>query len=375
MKKYYIAIIIILIIIAMCFMIIKNNNTSKEPIEEKETSIDERIFADTYKKAEEKVKTLTLEEKIGQIFLVRYHENAVEMLKKYGFGGYILFEKDFKNKTEEEVKTEIKTLQENSKIPLLIAVDEEGGKVVRISSNINLANERYKSPRELYEIGGFDKIKEDTIEKSKVLYNLGINLNLAPVVDVSTNENDYIYQRTLGKDSKLTSIYARSVIQASKEGKVSYTLKHFPGYANNKDTHNGISVDNKSYKEIEDNDLPPFKAGIEEGAEAVMVSHNIVTSIDQDNPASLSKAVHDVLKNELKFTGVIITDDLDMGAISKVDDAVVKAVLAENDLIIVTDYEKSINEVKQALEEGRIREEQIDEHVTKILAWKYYKFD
>ncbi len=116
-----------------------------------------------------------------------------------------------------------------------------------------------------------------------------------------------------------------------------------------------------------------LKHGIEEGAEAVLVSHNIVNSIDSENPASLSKKVNDVLKDELEFTGVIITDDLDMGAVSKEQDAVVKAILAGNDLIIVTDYEASIEAVKKALEEGRISEEEINEKVLKILAWKYYK--
>ena len=104
-----------------------------------------------------------------------------------------------------------------------------------------------------------------------------------------------------------------------------------------------------------------------------MVSHNIVTSIDKDNPASLSKKMHDILRDELEFTGVIITDDLDMGAVSSDKDAVVKAVLAGNDLIIVTDYETSITDVKKALEEGRISEENINEKARQILAWKCYK--
>lgn len=116
-----------------------------------------------------------------------------------------------------------------------------------------------------------------------------------------------------------------------------------------------------------------LRHGIESGAEAVLVSHNIVNSIDSENPSSLSKKVHDVLRNELEFTGVIITDDLDMGAVSKEQDAVVKAILAGNDLIIVTDYEASIEAVKKALEEGRIKEEDINEKVLNILEWKYYK--
>lgn len=372
-KIIIISIITIMIgIIGVYFFTKEDDNLS---INEKVVSqdIDERIFKETYVKAEEILKTMSLEEKIGQLILARYPEKDQKAeLEKYKFGGYILFERDFKNKTENEIKDEIASLKDGLNIPILVAVDEEGGKVVRISSNSNLVSERFKSPNELYNLGGFDKIKEDTIEKSKVLENLGINLNLAPVVDVSTNEKDYIYQRTLGKDKDLTSVYAKTVIEASKEGSVSYTLKHFPGYASNKDTHNGISVDNKSYEEIVSNDFPPFIAGIKAGAEAVMVSHNIVTSIDKENPASLSKSVHEVLRNELGFTGVIITDDLDMGAISNIEDATVKAILAGNDLIIVTDYEKSIKDVKKAVENGIISEDIINEHALQILSWKYY---
>ena len=109
------------------------------------------IFEAYYEKAEEKLKTLSLEEKIGQIFLVRYPEkNKIEELQKYKFGGYLFFEKDFKNKSQEEIKGEIANLQANSSIPLLIAVDEEGGKIVRVSSNHKLIPEKFKSPSELY---------------------------------------------------------------------------------------------------------------------------------------------------------------------------------------------------------------------------------
>lgn len=327
-----------------------------------------------YEKSKETMQTLTKEEKIGQIFLCRYPErNAVEDLQNYKLGGYLWFEKDFKNKTEDQIKEEISNLQKASNIPLLIAIDEEGGKVVRASSNQNLRTEKFKSPRELYQEGGYEKIKQDTIEKSKFLSNLGINLNLAPVVDVTTNPLDYMYQRSLGEDTEKTSEYAKTVIEASKEGTVSYTLKHFPGYGNNSDTHKGTSKDNKTYEEIEKTDLPPFEAGIKAGAEAVLVSHNIVASIDEENPASLSPKINKLLRENLNFNGIIITDDLYMGAVSEDPEAVIKSVQAGNDIIIVTDYKKSIEDVTRAIEEGKISQETIDRMVTRILAWKYYK--
>ncbi len=336
--------------------------------------LDKGIFSQYYVLAKNKLETMSLDEKIAQILLVRYPDsNAAEILKKYQIGGYIFFEKDLKNKTREEVQNMIQKLQQVAKIPILTAVDEEGGTVVRVSSNPNLAKERFKSPKELYNAGGFSKIEQDTIEKSVLLHDLHLNLNLAPVVDVSTNSNDYMYNRTLGENTELTSTYAKTVIKASKGTKVSYTLKHFPGYGNNSDTHQGNAIDNRSLQEIQSNDLPPFKAGIEAGAEAILVSHNTVTSIDPNNPASLSPSIHNLLRNDLNFTGIIMTDDLAMGATSAIDNAIVRAILAGNDLIITTDYEEGINLIKKAIKDGTISEDLIDKLSFRVLAWKYYK--
>lgn len=335
---------------------------------------DNGIFSTYYTLAYNKLKTLSIDEKIGQLFLVRYPDNnAQELLKKYNFAGYVFFEKDFRNKSEVEVQTMMKELQKAATIPILTATDEEGGSVVRVSSNPDLVSSKFKSSQDLYATGGFGLIKEDTINKSKVLKNLGINLNLAPVVDVSTNPNDYMYNRSLGQNTTLTSTYAETVINASKNTGVSYTLKHFPGYGNNKDTHTGSSTDSRSYDDIINNDIPPFESGIKAGAEAVLVSHNIVTSIDNNNPASLSPSVHNLLRNNLGFTGIIITDDLDMVAVSSIDNVTAKAVLAGNDLIITTDYEESINSVKNAIKNGTISEEYIDKLAFRVISWKYYK--
>ena len=254
---------------------------------------DNGIFKDFYIFAAKKLKTMSLDEKIAQLLLVRYPDtNPVETLEKYQFGGYVFFEKDFRDKTKPEVKEMINNLQNVSKVPILTAVDEEGGTVVRVSSNPNLASSKFESPRDLYLSGGFEKIRQDTINKSLLLSELGLNLNLAPVVDVSTNSSDYMYKRTLGENTELTSTYAKTVISTSKGLGVSYTLKHFPGYGNNSDTHTGQSIDNRSYDDIVKNDLPPFEAGINEGAEAVLVSHNTVTNIDSTNIVSLYKFLY-----------------------------------------------------------------------------------
>lgn len=352
----------------------KNSIYNNEIINIAEEQTKKRIFNKYEKQAKQRLELMTIDEKIGQIFLVRFPDNdAEEALQQYKFGGYIFFAKDFAGKTKKQVKDRMDNLQKISNIPILTAVDEEGGSVVRISSNPNLAKEKFKSPMELYQIGGFNKIKEDTIEKSKLLKSLGINLNLAPVVDVCTSTNDYMFKRSLGQKTELTATFAKTVIKASKGTQVSYTLKHFPGYGNNQDTHTGEVIDKRSYEDIIKYDIPPFVEGINSGAESILVSHNIVTSIDKDNPASLSKKVHDLLRNDLGFTGIIITDDLDMGAVSNDRNATLKALQAGNDLIITTNYKDSINSIKKALQEGEITEETLNNAVMHVLAWKYYK--
>lgn len=342
--------------------------------ENKKENHDLGLFKDYYSFAQKKLETMTIDEKISQLLLVQMpSRDAANVLKQNQFGGYLLFSKDFKDKTKEETVKMIQELQEVSKIPAFIAVDEEGGSVVRVSSNPNLAQQKFLSPSELYQDGGLERIKQDTVSKSLLLSSLGINLNLAPVVDVATNPSDYMYPRSLQENTETTAKYAKTVIEASKGGNVSYTLKHFPGYGNNADTHTNSVTDSRTYESIVKNDLPPFEEGIKAKAEAVLVSHNIVTNIDSNNPASLSPAIHNILRSDLDFTGVIITDDLTMKALNNVQNPVSQAVLAGNDLLIVSDYENAMIELKEALENQVISEKLINDRVLRILAWKYYK--
>lgn len=346
--------------------------------DEEDTAIrtTDSIFDQFKDLANKKLQEMTLEEKIGQILLVKYPDdtNIKQIINDYKIGGFIFFEKDFKDKTTEEVQNMMNSLQKMSKIPLLTAVDEEGGDVIRISSNKKLIETEFLSPRQLYLQGGFDLIREDTKRKSTFLEKLGINVNLAPSVDVSTNSTDYIYNRTLGENASLTSTYAKTVIEASKtNNSVSYVLKHFPGYSNNEDSHKGKVVDTRTLDEIRENDLPPFEAGIKSNAEAILVNHNIVQSLDQNNPASLSANVHNFLVADLAFTGITMTDDLSMNAVSSIENVAVKALLAGNDIIIITDYEQNFNDIKKAVDDGIISEKLINEIAHKIISWKYYK--
>ena len=257
---------------------------------------------------------------------------------------------------------------------MLIAVDEEGGTVVRVSSNPNLRSEKFKSPQELFAEGGFERIASDTKEKCELLNSLGINVNLAPVADVSTDPNDFIYNRSFGQDAEQTASFVETVVKTSSENNISSVLKHFPGYGNNIDTHTGIAIDDRDYSTFETSDFIPFKRGIDSKVQGILVSHNIVKSMDENYPASLSPSVHDILRNKLGFTGVIMTDDLAMDAISLYtngEDPAVLAVLAGNDILILSDYETSYNNLLSATKNGQLDLSIIDKAVFRVLAWKY----
>lgn len=369
------------------YMNSKENQTEKNLVEEQEkpketpkptskvpiTWQDNGIFSDYYEKAYERLETMSLEEKVGQLLVVRYNSNILDAVSNYYIGGTTFYAVNFKDKTIEQVKEMTSTLQNTSKIPMITAVDEEGGTVIRVSSNKNLVNEPFKSSQTLYANGGFEAITEDTKNKNAVLKSLGLNMNFAPVVDITSDKNAYIYKRTFGQNSELTGKYAETVIKASKNTGVSYSLKHFPGYGNNKDTHTSSSTDETGIEEFWNTHLIPFKVGIEAGAEAVMISHNIVSAVDKENISSLSSKVHDILRKDLKFTGIAITDDLDMDAAKNVPNKYRKALEAGNNIILCSEYKLAHTEILNAVKDGTITEDYLNQQVFKVLAWKYYK--
>ena len=325
-------------------------------------------------KAREILNGMTLEEKVGQMFIVRCpEEDAAAKAEQYHLGGYILFARDFEDKTPETVREAIEAYQRVSELPMLIGVDEEGGTVTRISRYPAFRAEPFASPQELYQAGGLEAVARDTEEKSELLESLGVNVNFAPVCDVSENSSDFIYERSFGQNAQLTAEYVRTVVEKMRERGMLCVLKHFPGYGNNADTHTGIAYDSRPYETFETSDFLPFQAGIESGAQMVLVSHNIVSCMDGERPASLSPRVHEILREELGFTGVIVTDDLAMDGVRDFTDdgnAAVLAVQAGNDLLCCTDFETQIPAVLEAVEGGEITEERIEESVLRILEMK-----
>ena len=318
---------------------------------------------------------MTLEEKAGQLFFVRCPaENAVSDVETYHLGGYLLFGRDFQDKTANDVIQTVAAYQNAAAIPLLIGVDEEGGTVVRVSSNPNLRSSKFKSPQKILAEGGLDALRQDTREKDRLLDALGINVNFSPVCDVSTNPEDFIYARSFGQDAAATAEDVSAMVTQMSADNMGSVLKHFPGYGNNADTHTGIAVDSRPLETFQSSDFLPFYSFAAGGGKtAVLVSHNIVQCMDSNLPASLSPAVHDVLRQELGFDGVVMTDDLAMEAVAAYakDGAVaVMALQAGNDMVVTTDYRTQIPGVIAAVESGTLEEETIDRACARVLQWK-----
>ena len=317
---------------------------------------------------------MTVEEKVGQLFLARYDEaNALAHTEAYHLGGWILFSPDFDGETPDSIRAEINALQAVSDIPLLIAVDEEGGTVTRVSRYSAFRSSKFPSPRSLYNNGGIELVLKTEAEKSELLSSLGINVNVAPVCDITTDSGAFMYSRSLGLSPKKTGAVVTGMVETAAEYGVASVLKHFPGYGNNADTHVGIARDKRTLEELENNDLVPFRYGFEARCGAVLVSHTIVECLDDELPASLSPDVIGYIREEMAFDGVIVTDDLIMEAITDrygAGEAAILAIEAGCDLLCSTEYVKQYKAVLAAVEEGRIDRETLDAAVYRILRWK-----
>ena len=331
---------------------------------------------------EDRLASMTLAEKVGQLFFLRCPSSGAEAaVAQYHLGGILLFTQDYKDAsgdwlTQDAFAEKLAALQaaaeSDTGIPLLIGSDEEGGTVTRASRNPNLFPSKFPSPQSLFETVGLEGLLADTQQYNSRLHSLGITVNFAPVCDVSTNPKDFIYERSFGQNAQTTADYIAQVVAAMSDAGIASVLKHFPGYGNNVDTHTGIAVDERPYEQFLAEDYLPFAAGIDAGAPFVLVSHNIVTCLDSSYPASLSAAWHEQLRSHLGFEGVILTDDLDMGAVKAYADGgniAVLALQAGNDMIVCSDLTQ-IGAVIAAVQDGTLSEKTIDSACRRVLAAK-----
>ena len=359
-----------LVIVGLIFSDYQQHRQVEVQVEKTETTI-ETSEGEENKVIEDRLAAMTLEEKVGQLFWARVPSNhQIEDLQSYHLSGYILFGRDFEGRSLEDIKALTKAYQAAAKIPLLIGSDEEGGTVTRISSILETP---FQSPMALYHQGGMEAVLSDTKQKSELLKSVGINAGLFPVADLARNHSAFIYDRTIGQDAQTTASYVQQSVEELKKSKVGSTLKHFPGYGDNGDSHTAIIQDNRSLDELRQADFLPFQAGIDAGAGSVLVSHNILSKIDTV-PSSISPKITDLLRKELHFKGVIMTDDLDMAGLANFvsqEEAAFQVIVAGNDLILGSSYQTQIPYLLKKISSGELTEERIDESVRRILTWKY----
>ncbi|NLB20096.1 MAG: glycoside hydrolase family 3 protein [Clostridium sp.] len=333
---------------------------------------------------------MTLEEKIGQLFIVRpeslhqdqtnigtveIDEEMKETIKTYPVGGVVLFSENIVS--PEQLTTFIKSLQLESQIPLFMGIDEEGGRVSRIAQSPNFEVPQFKSMGNIGETNDDDNARNVGLVIGSYLKDYGFNLNFAPVADINTNpDNIVIGNRSFGSDPELVSRMVLAEIKGLHEAKIMSCTKHFPGHGNTKgDTHEGyVSID-KTWAELEDQELIPFIHSLDL-TDMVMISHITTPNITSDQmPASLSKEmIEGKLRKELGYKGVIISDAMEMEAVAKEytsSQIAVKGILAGLDLILMPkDFVEAFNSIKMAVEEGMISEARIDESVLRILELK-----
>ena len=327
---------------------------------------------------EQILNSMTLEEKIGQMMIFGFHGTTTNkdinwMLANYHTGGIILFDRNMENKSQVKNLTANLNAMANGKVPLFFAIDEEGGQVARMTQDLT-------PPPSQKEIGSSgDPVLAYTYANSiaQELKAMGINLNFAPVADVGTPDT-----RSFANVPNTVAEFVSQAAKGYENAEIFYTLKHFPGIGLwQVDSHEDISTITATREVFENEDLVPFKKIIGEQDNSkfmIMVSHYKYTAFDAENSATLSPAVMtDLLRNELGFNGVIITDDLDMGAISKYHDEKVlgvQSVKAGADIILSChEYEKQrkiYDGIFEAVKSGEISEDRINESVRRILKMK-----
>jgi beta-N-acetylhexosaminidase len=326
---------------------------------------------------------MTLDQKLGQMMIVQfvgpdYGLDISTMVTQYNVGSVLIFPANNNVVSKTQLKGLIQQMQSNSAIPLAVAIDQEGGTVDRL---VNLDGAR----RSATSIGLTNDPAQATaagVQDAKDLSSYGINLNLAPVVDVTNVYNSQMYLRTFGNNPTLVTKMAEAYLQGLQQsGKVLGTLKHFPGLGDvAADPHSSVPYLNRSLSQLEAIDWAPYRTLIQQGnIHAIMVTHEIVSAVDASKPSSLSyKLVTGILRNQLGFNGVIMTDSLTMEGITAYyteAQAAALAIEAGSDILMgastPNDVANMITGIKQAMASGEISQQRIDDSVRRILLLKY----
>lgn len=343
---------------------------------------------------------MTLEQKAGQMLLVHFSDAGYSwqtLIDTYHVGGLILFDVDttgvagnynahgdvskYNPTTMRSLLADVQSRGKsaNNNIGMLISVDEEGGKrsngtyINRLSTHPQYRSTPFKSPQDMYNAGGYEYIYSQEVEKGEFLIDLGFNMNHGPVLDLS--QTGYVSGRSFGPDGLPAAEYAVNSIRGLHDGGVGISMKHFPGYGNSSsDTHTSFAYNDLTESEMQYNDLVPFYAGMAAGGDTLMVTHNAIGYLHDFNPSNIDAASCDPkvyeLARSMGYDGLILTDDLNMGAITtKYGSGAVRAIQSGAD-IALTGNKADVPAVINAVKSGMISEARVDESVERVLCWK-----
>lgn len=334
------------------------------------------------KKAEYTLNNMTLDEKIAQMLIVYYTGNSYDdilqkTIKEVRPGGFILMNENIT--TYEKTLSMVTGMQKDSSIPMIISIDQEGGTVQRLQK---ISDKEVSYIPSMYYVGKTNDTKL-AYELGKIMANqlrtIGVNLDFAPVVDINNNpKNEVIGKRSFGNNANTVTDMALSLQKGLEENKINTCIKHFPGHGDTEvDSHYSLPIINKNYDELESLEFIPYKKAIEQNTNMIMIGHIALPQITGDKtPASLSKTIiTDILKNKLGYKGLVVTDALNMGALTNnyTDKEIyTMAINAGVDLLLMPRGSKAaIKYIKESIGEGKITTSQIDNSVKKILIYKY----
>ena len=332
---------------------------------------------------EDTLAEMTLEQKVAGLFFVTPEQltgvsqvvaagdATRESLEKYSVGGLIYFAKNIQS--EDQLKEMLSNTASYSLFPLFFGVDEEGGKVARVADTLKL--DKTVPMGEIGAAGDTQAAYDAYQNIGNYLSSYGFNVDFAPVADVLTNvDNTVIGNRAFSSDAGVAAQMVSSAVTGLQETGVSACLKHFPGHGDTAgDSHTGAAQTDRTKEEMEAEEFLPFQSGIEAGADMIMVGHITAPNLtDGDSlPASISeKIITGVLRNELGYQGIIITDAMNMGAITeyyKSDVAAIMALKAGADMVLMPEnFEEAYQGVLDAVADGTVSEERIDDSLRRI---------
>ena len=334
------------------------------------------IFSADYDKAAADVANMKTEQMVGQLLIgaVTNADTAAADIKTYSLAGVRFKNEFFDYMDKDQITAAVKQVASAAEISPILAVQEEGGDYCDVSTHSVFSDVSFSLPRSLMDGGDLRTVENAEDEKAQFLKELGFNVNLAPSVDLAAEFNHIMYSRSLSADVQTTSTYAEYVAKHNQAKGMSVTLKHFPGYGTLPDTYDTIVTDTRDAATIRSTDYAPFKKGAEAGAHFIMMSNVIIQNIDPDHTAALSQTLHRELRENVGFTGLVMADlsgDVDYSDYADGNSPYVAAVLAGNDVILVSDYSAAYNAILDAVKDGTITQDTLRQACTRMLAYKY----